>query len=117
MEEKKEELKEERFEGVEIRIGERKCIVPALNMFRLKKLLPMIMELQKIQKGKILSEEDAEKTVTIIHSALSRNYPSLTEEQISEMVDMNNMNEIMQAIMGVSGLRKVVAGEKLAGNP
>lgn len=38
--------------------------------------------------------------------ALKRNYPDLTRDQAADMVDMENMGEVMDAVMNVAGLKR-----------
>jgi hypothetical protein len=39
--------------------------------------------------------------------ALKRNYPDMTRDQVvNDLLDLGNMEEVMQAVMDVSGLRR-----------
>jgi len=39
--------------------------------------------------------------------ALQRNYPDMTRDQVvNELLDLSNMEDVMQAVMDVSGLRR-----------
>jgi hypothetical protein len=44
--------------------------------------------------------------IDALHMALVRNYPEITREQVAEMVDLGTMQEIMEAVMDVSGLKR-----------
>lgn len=60
---------------------------------------------------------DVSLVVDCLHHALKRNYPELTREQVGEMVDMDNMAEVMDAVMNVSALKRKageVSGEATA---
>lgn len=102
-----------RFEGVSVKMGEEDFIVPPLNFSRLKKLTPLIEELGAMKIGEPITAKQADAIITVIHSALSRNYPHLTIENVEEMIDLGNVGPIIQAVMGVSGFS---SGEKVAGN-
>ncbi len=58
--------------------------------------------------------------IDALTSALNRNYPDMTREQVAELVDVSNMQEVMFAVMNVSGLVKKAgdtSGEVAAVNP
>ena len=104
---------EPEFDGVAVRVGRTVYSVPAMNIKRLKKMLPEINDL-KLASG-TLTNEDQDRLVRIVHSALSRNYPKMTKDDVEDIVDMGNVRTFLQAIMGVSGLKQYAPGEKLAG--
>ena len=106
------EADEPEFDGVAVRVGRTVYSVPAMNIRRLKKMLPEINNLT-LAAG-TLTNEDQDRLVRIIHSALSRNYPKLTKDDVEDIVDMGNFRTFLQAIMGVSGLKQYAPGEKLA---
>jgi hypothetical protein len=87
--------------GVKIDFGGDVRVVPPLSLGSLKKLGD---RLQNVKNG-----VDAESVQTVLDAAflsLKRNYPDITEEEVGEMVDLSNMQEVMQSIMDVSGLRR-----------
>lgn len=51
--------------------------------------------------------------IDALHHALRRNYPEMTREEVGELVDMENMSAVMEAVMNVAGLRArgAVSGE------
>ena len=102
---------EPEFEGTPIKFGRRTIIIPPLNLKRLKKLLP---EIQKLQAGTPMTNEDEERIVKVVHSAIQRNYPEMTEEEVEEIVDLGNSMTVVKAIMGISGLQ-MKSGEIQAG--
>lgn len=58
--------------------------------------------------------------IDALTSALNRNYPEMTRDQVAELVDISNMQEVMFAVMNVSGLVKKAgdeSGEAAAVNP
>jgi hypothetical protein len=102
-----------KYEGLKVRIGEDEFIIPPLNFFRLKKVLPLVDKLKEVSGNQILKAEEMEDFITIIHLALSRNYPEVTVQQVEEMVDLGNLRQILAAVLGISGF---VQGEKPAGS-
>lgn len=47
---------------------------------------------------------DIEVVCTLLHAALSRNYESVTVDQVEQWVDYANMLSIMDTVMNTSGL-------------
>lgn len=102
------------IDGVSIKVGVKEYIVPALNFKHIRTLMPKIQELTNIDAT--MSEEQMDNVFTVIHAAISRNYPEINKEFLEENIDLNNVKPIMNAIMGQSGLVKT-SGEAQAGNP
>ncbi len=73
----------------------------------LEQLTSLISKIQlttsKVKEREMAIVADA---IEVIHSALSRNYPELTIEDVEELVDLGNFSEVFQAVMGVSMLKK-----------
>lgn len=102
------------IDGVTIKIGVKEYTVPALNFKQIRTLMPKIQELTNI--GATMNEDQMDNVFTVIHAAVSRNYPELNKDFLEENIDMNNVKPIINAIMGQSGLVKT-SGEATAGNP
>lgn len=99
------------IDGAKIKMGGVEYIVPALNLKRLRALSPKI---DNLQAGRGTPDEQMDATVEIIHAALSRNYPSLSIETVEDGVDLSNVQSILMAVLGASGL---TSGEKGEGKP
>ncbi len=95
--------------GTELKLGGQTYVVPPLTLKQIQLLEP---EITALGSGTIA--EQAPRIVKIVHSALSRNYPELTAEQVADMLDLVNMSETVNAVMGVSGLKKA---EESQANP
>ena len=104
----------ELIDGVEVKVGVKKYVVPALNFKQIRTLMPKIQQLTDI--GATMSDEQIDNVFTVIQAAMSRNYPDINKEFLEENIDMNNVRPIINAIMGQSGLVKT-SGEAAAGNP
>ncbi len=98
-------------EGVVIRIAGRDWTVPALTFRQLRRLQPQIELLATI--GTVATPEQIAAVSEIVHAALSRNYPSLTAEDVEEMLDLGNAARVISAILRGSGLN---AGEARPGS-
>ena len=101
-------------EGITIRIGTKDFVVPALNFKQLRQLMPKIKNMAVV--GAEMTDQQMGEVVEVVHAAVSRNYPELNKEYLDENIDMNNVRQIIAAIMGKSGLVKT-SGEATAGNP
>lgn len=101
------------IEGVAIKIGAKEYIVPALNFKQLRLLMPKIKGM--VADGASMSAEQMDDVFTVIQAAISRNYPEINKEFLEENIDMNNVNPVIKAIMGQSGLVKT-SGEPATGN-
>jgi hypothetical protein len=100
------------FEGVEINLGGTPYIVPGLSLGQLKRFKETMKQIDAIAAANSASDipdSVVDDICTVIHAALLRNYPDLTAEQLMGFLDTNNMREILPAVMGVSGLKKVRA--------
>lgn len=93
----------QQIEGVTVAIAGREYVVPPLTFAQIKRLTPVINKLTGIDPEGPLSLEYLDDVLTIIHQAMSRNYPDLGREELEEILDLGNALKIMKAIMGVSG--------------
>lgn len=68
-------------------------------------------------KGKALSEPGASEDDALafgawmVHQSLLRNYPDITLDEVSALLDQANVREASDAIAGLSGLQRVKPGE------
>jgi hypothetical protein len=91
------------IDGVQIRMGGREFLVPPLNLKTIRRLEPKLANLSTVNPSDPSNLDDV---VEIVHAALSRNYPDLGRDEIEDLLDMGNLNEVIVAIMGISGLKK-----------
>jgi hypothetical protein len=100
------------IDGTTVKMGGRDWVVPALSLGQIRRLATKIEGLATISN--MLTGDQVSNVCEIVHAALSRNYPDLTLEQVEDMVDMGNMRQVIQTVMGQAGL--VAKGEAGAGN-
>lgn len=100
---------EPKFDGVTVKVGGVEYVIPPLNLRQIRRFQADLETMGEKNTLEIL--DIASK---ILHSALSRNYPEMTPEQCEEMLDVQNVGIIMQAITGQSGLAN--AGGATAGS-
>lgn len=91
-----------KFEGIAKTIGGVEYIIPPINLRTLKQLQS---EIEHFQDGTV-NAESIDTAITVIHSALKRNYPDLSIDDVSDLVDVANMFELFEIVMDVSGLKR-----------
>jgi hypothetical protein len=102
-----------KIKGIPLPLGGKIYIVPPLNLGTLERLQE---RLASFTGG--IDQDSVSTVLDAAHSALVRNYPELTRDQVAEVVDVANMAEVMEAVMDVSGLRrKALEAEVGAGEP
>lgn len=98
-----------KHKGIAVVMGGVEYTVPPLALGALEQLQDRVSKFN----GDI---RDAEQVATVIdaaHSALKRNYPETTRDDVADMIDVGNMAEVFEAVMDVSGLKRkaIEAGE------
>jgi len=90
------------IDGVSIKLAGKDYNIPPLSFRQLRVLRKEMSMLD----GIIGMPDDKQMgaVVTIVHAALSRNYPDITNDQVFDMIDLGNLKPTIHAIMGISGL-------------
>lgn len=90
-----------KIKGTEIEINGEKRICPPLNLRAIEQVQ------EKLKSFDAKSPFDQLPIVAeVAHLALVRNYPEITLDELKDGIDLGNMTEIMNAVMGVSNLVK-----------
>ena len=99
-------MAEPRFDGQLLKVGDREFTVPPLNWRRIRKILPILERMKEITAGGgiVITESMLDDSITVIHEAVSRNYPELTRDELEDLVDLVNAPQLIMAVMGLSGL-------------
>jgi hypothetical protein len=92
------------IDGVSVRMGGRDFTIPPLTLGMVKRLAPQLEKMGGADPASISGPEAADACVTVIHAALKRNYPELTQDEVEELLDLGNMQKVTHAVMGISGL-------------
>lgn len=99
------------IDGVKLSLGGRDFIVPALTLKSLRKLTES-GTLKKLNvTGGELSLENMDAVATVVHAAISRNYSDVTVDDLLELLDLENMQRVLPAVMAASGLKRDTLGE------
>ena len=94
--------------GVKIPMNGVDYVVPPMNL----KTMQMMQD-QLAAYDSTTGMQQLAVAVDIIQAAMRRNYPEITKDELMEMVDLGNMVEVMDAVMGATGMVKAKAAEIL----
>jgi len=87
--------------GVKVTMGGREYTLPPLTLGSLKRIGNKINTLSKIDS--VPNEEQTDAIAQIVLASVNRNYPEITQDELLEMIDLGNLKEIFEAVLGVSG--------------
>lgn len=88
-----------KHQGTPVSMGGKNWIVPPLNLRALRELRPKLAIM-----GDVTNEESVSALIEVVRTALARNYPEITTEQVEDMIDLGNIAEITSAIVKVNML-------------
>ncbi len=99
--------------GAEIEMGGETYILPPLTLGQLRAgMRDKMRENDKlIEEGKFWEALDVKNV--IIGTALRRNYPDITDEDVSGMLDLRNYDRAWEIVLGGSGLRSQASREAM----
>ena len=95
--------------GEWVRIGDEEYKIPPLAFETLQELPERLEPLRAMAPGAAPNKAQMEAIVGLIHTAMRRNYPEITAEDVRGMLDLGNYQAIFSAVMRVAGLRKEAA--------
>jgi hypothetical protein len=72
--------------------------IPALTIKQVKQLEPTLLKPDYVNDA--LGIEALNAAATLVHTAILRNYPEVTLDQVEEMVDLVNIVPIIQYLTG-----------------
>lgn len=100
--------------GVEIAMGGETWLIPPLTLGQLRRLMPKVRQLTEVDAS--MGEPQIAVLVEIVATALQRNYPDVTFEQVENLLDLGNAGAVLNAVLTGSGLktRGVPLGEAVA---
>lgn len=90
--------------GVKVSMGTGTYILAPLTLGSLKRIGNKINALSTIDS--VPNEEQTEAIASIVLASVNRNYPEITQDELLEMIDLGNLKEIFEAVLGVSGIKK-----------
>ena len=91
--------------GITFDFGDdRRLIIAPLSLGTLEAMRERIEKLQGAADPASVST-----VIDLAHASLKRNYPSMSREDVAELVDVGNMGDLVDAAMDVSGIRRKTA--------
>lgn len=102
---------QEFYEGAPIKVRGKEYIVPGLSFAQLEKHMKAIERLNDKKNKGALTPQIMQDIATVIHAAMSRNYPDLKLDDIKDMIDTRNAGYFVQVIMGLSGFEQASAAD------
>jgi hypothetical protein len=90
--------------GVRVEMAGTDYVVPPLTFRQIQDLHEILAGLAAVQG--VPSADQITGIAEIVRTALARNYPDITLEQVMDMLDMGNVNDVLMAVLGASGLVK-----------
>lgn len=96
-------LRDEPVAGVDIRLGGHVFCLPPASLFTLKKYSKAIADLQKNPQA-MFEESGIDTVVGVLHAALLRNHPGITQEWVSEHIGLESVVDVFPLALDVAGL-------------
>lgn len=90
-----------KFKGIEIDIGDQRLVCPPLSLSTIEEMRDRLEAMNGVDlQGKVAT------VIECAHAALKRNYPDITRQQVAEGIDLGTMEDVMLAVMDVSGVER-----------
>lgn len=98
--------------GIEYPFPGKKLVIPPLSLGDLEQLLERI---NRVMAGN-MDKDGIATVIDATHAALRRNYPDMGRQEVAELLDLRNMRDVLNEVMGASGLEvtEPAPGEGLA---
>lgn len=98
--------------GKWVLIGGEEFLVPPLSLRSVVDLEDRVQALRNIEAGRPTPEQ-MNTVAEIVHAALARNYPSISVDDVGDMLDLGNFDAVLSAVLSIGGFRKepVASGE------
>ena len=100
--------------GRALNMGGRELVLAPLTLDQVQEFEPTMTRLA--DSSKPLREMLAD-FLPVILASLQRNYPDITLEDVRALVDVGNFKEATEAIVDISGYKRVAPGETLPAAP
>lgn len=91
-----------KVKGIPLDFSGRHMVVPPLSLGALEQL----QERLNAFNGDIADPDQVRTVIDSAHAALRRNYPDMTRIDVADAIGLENMLEVMEAVMDVSGMKR-----------
>lgn len=88
--------------GTALKIDGQNFVFAPLSLGAVEQLLPALQSFQP---------NDISTVIDVAHKSLKRNYPKITRDDVADLICMDQLNEVMEAVMNTSGLNNKTDGE------
>lgn len=95
--------------GEWVRLGLDEYQIPPLGFRALQERAADIQALSSI--GAAPTMEQMSVVGRIVHAAMQRNYPAITEDEVLDMLDVGNFQRVLGAVLGMSGFQQGGGGD------
>lgn len=100
-------LTDDLVDGVSLKIGRTVLTIPALDFKSLRRLRPQMAVLTAMDdKASDITDEQYEAMIEVVHTAIRRNYPNMSRDELEAGMDLGNAKSLLQAVMTGSGMTK-----------
>lgn len=93
------------IEGKTINLGGEDYVIAPLTLGQIRSMQKEIESIGRFD-AKTLNDGALDIMIKVIHAGMSRNYPEITTEKIEGLIDLKNIRDVVEAVLGVSGLKK-----------
>jgi hypothetical protein len=92
--------------GIKLQMGGQDWLVPPLTLGQLRRLEPKLRAMADIPQGaQGMTAEQIDTIAEVVATAMSRNYPDMTNERVLELIDVGNARAVVLAVLTGSGLQ------------
>ncbi len=95
--------------GEWVRLGLEEYRIPPLALQALQDLEAEVKSLGEM--GAVPSAGQMRTVGRLVHAAMVRNYPALSAEEVTEMLDMGNYASVLGAVLQISGFERRAAAD------
>lgn len=99
--------------GRAINLGGHDFVLPPLNLDGVRIAQPLFLEFEKHEHV----ADSLEMAAKILHIALVRNYPKITEADVAALLDTGNAIPALAALASLSGFKAAPLGETRPASP
>jgi hypothetical protein len=92
--------------GEWVTLGAEQYLVPAMALKSVIEYQERIELLKTPGSNGKPSIDQMDTVIDIIHSAMVRNYPDMTKDDIGELIDLSNYGAVINAVLRISGFQR-----------
>jgi len=86
------------LEGTVVKLGELDLVVPRVPLKAFRCHPEWFAKIDSMSG--IMQPDDVTAIVSVVYSAIERNYPDMTIEQVEDLLDIGNVGDMLKVVMG-----------------